>query len=115
MMGPLKAAAGVFHNAPFQLIRTTGFYDRGVYKRQEPTITWHTGDFQPAGERDIQRLPEGTRADGALVLFSCLELRTSESPNALADRVAYRGTMYEVSGVNDWQSHTRYTLTKVGQ
>ena len=115
MMGPLKAAAGIFHDCPFQLIHTSGFYDRGVYKRQGTTITWHKGDFQPAGERDIQRLPEGSRADGAMVLFTCLELQTAESPNAVADRVVYKGALYEVSGLNDWQSHNRYTLTKVGQ
>lgn len=115
MNGPLKGAAAVWYDQCFQLLRTTGWYDRGVYKRGTPTITMHMGRFQPASQRDIQRLPEGSRADGAVVLFTDCELRTTEADNQVADRIMYRSTEYEVSGVEEWESHGRYTLTKVGQ
>ena len=115
MTDSLAEAASVFRDGCFQLIRTTGFYERGVYKRLDPVISWHKGDFQPASQADVERLPEGSRSNGAIVLFTDLELRPAEAPNAVADRIAYKGVQYEVSGAENWRSHNRYTLTKVGQ
>lgn len=110
-----KQAAAIWYVHCFQLIRTEGFYDRGVYQRINTEVSSHKGNVQPAQQADIDRLPEGSRTDGAVTLFTDLALRTSESPNAIADRIMYQGVEYEVSGVERWPSHSRYTLTKVGQ
>ncbi len=113
-LSPTQAAA-FWYRHPFQLLRRAGYYDRGVYQTRACAPTWHKGNFQPAGQRDVDRLPEGSRTDGAVVLFTDVELRTTDAPNAVADRVAYQGVTYEVSGLERWPSHKRYTLTKVGQ
>ena len=114
ILSPTQAAK-VWYNKAFQLKRTSGFYDRGVYQRRGTELSWHKGNFQPSGQRDIERLPEGSRADGSVVLFTCVSMRTAEAGQGVADRVLFKGTEYEVSTVEAWPSHYRYVLTKVGQ
>lgn len=114
-MSQLAAAARTHYRHCYQCKRAQGFYDRGVYVRLTPDLTCHRGNFQPAAQKDIQRLPEGSRADGAVTLYSDVEHKTAEAPNQVADRILYNGTEYEVSTAEYWSSHNRYILTKVGQ
>ena len=111
----LRAAAETWYVHCFQRVRTNGFYERGIYRRINSEVTSHRGNVQPATGKDIARLAEGSRADGALTVFCDVEMRTAESPNQVADRVLYNGTEYEVSNVERWHVYSRYTLTKVGQ
>ena len=111
----LRQANQTWHQTSFQLIRANGFFERGVYRRIDSQITWHKGNIQPASQRAIERLPEGTRSDGAIVLFTDVALRTAESSDYPADRIVCLGTEYEVSQSDGWSSHRRYTCTKVGQ
>jgi hypothetical protein len=114
-MSALKQAAGVWYRHRFQMVRAEGFYDNGTYKRLPPQLSWQRGNIQPASQRDVERLPEGARADGAVTVFSGALMRTHGSPNELADRIMYNGTEYEVSTAAYWESHNVYTCTKVGQ
>lgn len=114
-MSQLAGAARTWYRHCYQAKRTAGFYDKGVYVRLTPDLTCHRGNFQPAGQKDIQRLPEGSRADGAQTLYTDVEHQTAEAPNQVADRIIYNGTEYEVSTADYWSSHNRYVLTKVGQ
>lgn len=109
-----NAAAGWYRHC-FQLVRAEGFYQRGVYKRLAPRLSWQRGNIQPASQRDIERLPEGTRADGAIKVFSGVFMRTAEAPNQLADRIMYKGTEYEIGSASYWESHNVYVCAKVGQ
>jgi len=115
MSDALREAAGQWHNQCYQLKRTTGFYERGVYIRAETDLTWQSGNVQPASQAAIERLPEGSRKDGAITIFTHADLRTAASPNDVADRIVYQGVEYEVGGEEKWPSHSRYTCTKVGQ
>lgn len=114
-MSVLATAAATWYRHCFQRIRSTGYYDRGSYVRADPDLSWHRGNIQPASQADVLRLPEGSRTDGAVVLFTDVEMRTYEAPNTLADRVMYGGVEYTVSNASVWESHKKYTLTKVGQ
>lgn len=114
-MSELRSTMGVFANQCYQILRTEGFYAQGVYQRTMTNTTWGRGNIQPASQRDVERLPEGARADGAVTLFTLDQLKTTESPNSVADRILVNGTEYEVSSGEYWPSHNRYLCTKVGQ
>lgn len=115
MTDALQAAASSWYTQCFQVKRVDGFYDQGVYQRLTPQLSWAKGNIQPASQLDVERLPEGARADGALTVFTDADLRTTEAPNQVADRVFVQGVEYEISTVERWPAYNRYTLTKVGQ
>lgn len=114
-MNPLATVAQRWYRHCFQLVRSEGFYNNGVYKRLAPQISWQRGNIQPAAQAEVERLPEGTRSDGAVTVFTAAFMRVAASPNQLADRIMYKGTEYEVSSAEYWESHNRYVCAKVGQ
>lgn len=116
-MSVLTGAAKLWYKHAYQLKRVGGFYDQatGHYVRLPPEYSWHKGNFMAASQAQIERLPEGSRTDGAVTLYTGTELRTAESPNQVADRVMFEGTEYEVTSGQRWASHNWYILTKAGQ
>ena len=114
-MTPLKQAAARFYVHCFEVLRSEGFFDRGIFKKLPAAPFFCKGNIQPASQATVERLPEGARRDGALTLFTDLQLRTADSPDTVADRIAYQGTVYEISGFEHWSSHSEYVLTKVSQ
>ena len=114
-MSALSQAVGIWHHHCFQLVRSEGFYERGVYRKTGTKITWQKGNVQPSAKADIDRLPEGSRADGAVTVFTHAFMHTANAPNQVADRIMYQGIVYEVSAVEYWPGHNRYVCTKVGQ
>ena len=60
------------------------------------------GSFQPAKGKDLQRLPEGRILSEIFALWTLTELRAGTPAGALADRVNYRGKLYEVEHVEPW-------------
>lgn len=114
-MSLLKSAARFWYRHRFQRKRAKGFYDRGVYVRVKPEYSWHSGNFMPVGQSQVERLPEGARSDSTLTLYTDAELVTAEAPNQVADRVLFDGVEYEASSGQKWLSHNWYIVTKVGQ
>lgn len=114
-MSLLSTAAALWYVHPFQLKRSSGFYDRGVYVRCEAKLSWHKGNFMPLGQAQVERLPEGARSEGAVTLYTDVALITADAPNQVADRVLRDGREYEVSSGQQWASHKWYVLTEVGQ
>jgi len=114
-MTGLATAAGRWYVHCFQLVRGDGFYERGVYRKLPPKLSWQRGNIQPAAQADIERLPEGSRSDGAVTVFTGAFMRTAAAPNQLADRIMWQGVEYEISMAEYWPSHNRYLCTKVGQ
>lgn len=114
-MSQLTQAAARWYVHCFQVLRTEGFYDRGIYRKVKSETFFCKGNLQPASQAQVDRLPEGARRDGALTMYTKAQLRTADSPNTVADRVLYNGVEYEISGFEHWTSHSEYTLTKVAQ
>lgn len=61
------------------------------------------GSVSPATGKDLQRVPEGRRANAAMTLFTTTELTAGGVSAAYeADRVAINGASWEVSHVETW-------------
>lgn len=86
----------------------------------EPQKLKGEGSFQPITGQDLQRLPEGQRADATIALFTDSELLTGKVPGTRPDHViprgkVYEGVLFEVQSWQPWPNHHRYLLIKVGQ
>ena len=58
---------------------------------------------QPAGQQQLRRLPEGTRTEGAVVVFAVERLRTENiETGEQADHILSNGVDYQVETVDDW-------------
>lgn len=58
---------------------------------------------QPATQEELQRLPEGTRSEGAVVVFTVEPLRTVQTAvGTQADTFVYNGVGYQVDIVDTW-------------
>jgi len=78
------------------------------------------GSIQPATPKDLQRLPEGQRTDGSIVIYTDCELLTGDAPGTRADHVipcgsAYNGIEFEIQSLEIWPRHRKYIAIKVGQ
>jgi hypothetical protein len=67
--------------------------------------------------KDLERLPEGQRSNGAVKIYTQAELNTADSPGQVpADLLLYEGTRYEVATLDDWVTHggfRKYIGTRV--
>lgn len=75
------------------------------------------GSMQPASGRDLQRLPEGSRARESRVFYTDTLLYTG-TPDHEADRVAADGFVWEVGNCEAWGDLGNYykaVLLKVGR
>lgn len=71
-------------------------------KAQEQAFTF-LGSFQPMTDREMMRLPEGSRNDGRAKVYTRTELKTVDTSEArIADRIEYKGVTYQVDKVHDW-------------
>ena len=105
---------------PGKVVR--GRYQRGAVSETFPA----SGSLQPMTPRDLERLPEGTRTNGAKKLYTTCKLLVGEVPNKgqegdqfqESDHITFEGEDYEVKGEDDWGSQAGYFkffLIKAGQ
>lgn len=92
------------HPTPVKLIRSApGSYDKGRYVPGATTELEIVASVQPAGGRDLQRLPEGQRTRETIAVWSPNEIRTAnDAAGAAADRIEWQGRTYEVQLVEPW-------------
>ncbi len=101
--------------------RRSGHYDRGIWIENATAETFEIkASVQPAPPDTIQRLPEGSRKDGAKVIFpgpGFPSLRTAAAGDdgQNADLATIDGQQYEIAMVEPWRQHTRYVATRFGQ
>lgn len=89
------------------LRRTESVNDNGRAERAEERLPM-TGNVQPAGPRELERLPEGERDRETLVIYTRAPLRVGdEGTGTAADIVVYGGARYTVSAVEPWPGYTR--------
>jgi hypothetical protein len=98
-----------------EVIPRSGVWDNGRYLRTEERSCEARGNIQPAPRDVLQRLPEGTRTDGARVFFTLAKLTIADPPETMSDLVRFDGVEYEIFAVSPWRQHQRYVLTRHGQ
>jgi hypothetical protein len=77
-----------------------------------------TGAVQQAEPKAMDMLPEGTRQDETLSVWTTTRVRTARADSHDADILQIRGDRYEVLNVADWSREGGYyqaTVVKVGQ
>lgn len=103
--------------------RADGEFINGRYERPTDADTEFpaTGSMQVMTPRELQILPEATRARETRKLYTTCELKaggTSAVKGKEPDHIVYQGTEYEVQAVGDWQqqgNYFKYLLVKTGQ
>jgi len=98
--------------------REPGEYIRGRYSQPEPREFQTRGSIQPATDDEIQLLPEGTRSDGAVSIWTECDLKIGSLRDQEPDHVLFNGIEYEVRAEADWFHHgafRRYVAGKAGQ
>jgi hypothetical protein len=105
-----------FRHAVTVTKRTTGTLVDGIYTDAASTSSVIQASVQPAGDSDVQTLPEGRRERKAFRLYTDSELvslQESENP----DRVYLYAEDYEVVTKNPWQNgvinHFKYIVVKI--
>lgn len=93
----------------------------GRYAPGTATAASVKASMQPASDRVLHLLPEGRRQSVTLSAFTEFALRTADHATGLpADRITYRGEVYEVLAVREWPSagplpHYESALTKMAE
>lgn len=105
-----------FRSAQTIIRQTPGAYYHGEWAPGiESTVTIF-GSVQPVGGQELMALPEGRRTSEVVKLYTDVELNTSEISQQ-ADRMMWRGHMYEISMKAPYQSnvinHFKYYATKI--
>lgn len=93
----------------------SGVWDKGRFIRSDERTLSVRGNMQPAPRDAIQRLPEGTRRDGAMMFYTLGVLSLANAPDTQSDLIRFEGVEYEVAGEQRWRNHRAYTLTRHGQ
>lgn len=92
---------------PFTIVRSTGAFVAGVWQDISTNVNSY-GAMQPAGDREINMVPEGDRVTGMVALWSSQPLYTTgtnggSDPTAhISDVVVWHGQNYRVLAVRPW-------------
>ncbi len=116
----LGATTRRFANTCVDVERETGRWEKGRWITGKPERFDIRANVQPAPPDTIQRLPEGSRRDGARVIFpraGSRVMRTAEAGDGghSADLVTIDGERFEIATVEPWRQHKRYVATRFGQ
>jgi hypothetical protein len=85
---------------------------KGRKQAKSPCDTFRLmASVQPLSQKMLARLPEGTRAEGTVVVFSKEPLKTVRTSEAKqADEFCYNGVDYQVQSVEDWHDLGGYFM-----
>lgn len=111
----IRATVKRFSRDCVEIVPRSFVLDNGRYIKTDGQSCEVRGNVQPAPRDVVQRLPEGTRTDGARVFFTTAALTIADSPDKLSDIARFDGIEYEVAAVAPWRNHRAYTLTRHGQ
>ncbi|KKM68183.1 hypothetical protein LCGC14_1463380 [marine sediment metagenome] len=109
-----------FANVCVRVERDAGYFDNGRWINADPERFEFQANVQPSTARTIERLPEGSRSQGAKTIYPAPgsgTLRTADAGDDgyNADQVTIDGRVYEIAMVEAWRQHTSYVATRLGQ
>lgn len=109
---------GVFRKPVTIKRRGAGSYVNGFWQAASESTLTIQASVQPAGERDVQLLPEGRRSNGAFRLFTDAALQVAQEGTGLNNDVAVlEGAEYEIMAEMPWQNglipHRAYIAARV--
>lgn len=89
------------------VMRSSGTFARGGYVATACPIIFY-GIIQPATTQDIQQVPEGDRATGAMSFISEQRMYTtnataSNKNGGLSDTICWNGNIYKIVSVDPWK------------
>lgn len=88
-------------------------------RSEAPIPTTFTANLsvQPLNQKELQRLPEGDRAQGRVKAYGVDELKTiGTSECRVADEFEYKGIHYQIDRVDDWEDlggYYRYEAMRI--
>lgn len=86
-----------------------GAYVDGRWVNEQPTLVALTANVQPAGGRQLMRLPEGERTRENITVWCTSAIRpTSRSEGKPGDIVLWNDKRFEVVTLNDWSANGDY-------
>lgn len=89
--------------------RAAGAFVNGTWVAGSLTTSSISAAVQPAGVRDLLKLPEGERTEETIAIFTIAPLIVSEVAGAQeGDRIIYQGRTYRVRAIDDWSPHANY-------
>jgi len=98
--------------------RSPGAYVNGFFEQGSETTLTIEASVQPAGDREVQLLPEGRRDAGAFRLFTDAVLQVAQEGTGKNNDVAMlEGAEYEIMAEMPWQNnlipHRAYIAARV--
>lgn len=90
--------------------RAAGSYVKGLYvPGASSSFVLDPVIVQPAGKKEVARLPEGLRTREAIALHTTVELFTADDPGGRqGDQILYNGKTYEVQAIENWSAIVTY-------
>jgi len=109
---------GVFRKPVTIKRKSPGAYVDGFWQAGGESTLTIQASVQPAGERDVQLLPEGRRDAGAFRLFTDAVLQVAQEGTGKNNDVAVlEGAEYEIMAEMPWQNglipHRAYVAARV--
>lgn len=81
-----------------------GDHINGIWVNGAETQTEMIASIQPLSPYEVMKLPEGSRSKEMIKIYTTFALRaTIESLKVKGDRVSYRGRLYEVRKISEWE------------
>jgi hypothetical protein len=87
-----------------------GSFVKGVYQPGVPVNFSISASIQPLNGRDLLRLPQGSRTEWYIKIFTATPLRVVIAPAGnISDVISYGGNLFEVEKVFDWSESGGFT------
>lgn len=86
---------------PYSISRQTGQWGPGGWVPGTPTTLAMYGAVTVGSEKDLKQIPEGDRAEGAMIFYAIQEIYVTrlDSGSGTSDVITWRGEQYRVAKV----------------
>ena len=89
--------------------RAMGSYVDGRYVPGTASVLSIKALIQPAGHLEVMRLPEGERDRKTIAIYTRTPLVHAVANGPPSDRIAWRGDIFEISSIDEWNEYAGFT------